>query len=187
MGNLNRKLDMLCSIKASFQLSGTLQSEQSENLEKEKFETERHREHTPIKAKPKRDLSHSSQKTLKKSDSVKRKMSISPIKTLQQKQVDKQSSAIKQMTQKKKKEEEEVELEEVPFLRMEAMPNEQRKSFLEMKTLEIESNVAEGRPTLQKILAERRKKRDEEEGDYEQRLDDQREAIIKRMHEKFAE
>jgi len=26
-----------------------------------------------------------------------------------------------------------------------------------MKTLEIESNVAEGRPTLQKILAERRK------------------------------
>jgi hypothetical protein len=85
MGNLNRKLDMLCSIKASFQLSGTLQSEQSENLEKEKFETERHREHTPIKAQPKRDLSHSSQKTLKKSDSAKRKISISPIKTLQQK------------------------------------------------------------------------------------------------------
>jgi hypothetical protein len=52
------------------------------------------------------------------------------------------------MTQKKRKEEEDVELEEVPILWMEAMPNKERKSFLEMKTLEIENNVAEGRPTL---------------------------------------
>jgi hypothetical protein len=63
------------------------------------------------------------------------------------------------MTQKKRKKEEDVELEEVPILWMEAMPNQERKSFLEMKTLEIENNVAEGRPTLYKMLAERRNKR----------------------------
>lgn len=96
MGNLNRKLDLLCSIKASFQLTETLNTEQSETVDLEKYETERQRSQTPIKSHPPRELSHSSQKTLKKSVSSKRKQSVSPMKTPQQKMLEKQNSAIKQ-------------------------------------------------------------------------------------------
>lgn len=57
---------------------------------------------------------------------------------------------------------------------MKLISNEERKSFLDMKTLEIEENqTLEGRPTLSKLLEERRKKREAEE-DYEQQLEEQR-------------
>lgn len=70
---------------------------------------------------------------------------------------------------------------------MHPITNQERKSFLELKTLEIEENQGvEGRPTLSKLLEQRRKKR-EEEADYEEHLEEQRDEIIRKMWEKFGE
>lgn len=73
-----------------------------------------------------------------------------------------------------------------PELKMEPMRNEIRQSYLEAKTLEITENIVEGRPTLAKILAERRKRREEGEENYELQLDNQRDETIRKMHEKFS-
>ena len=64
MGNLNRKLDMLCSVKASFPVC-TQESDCSQVImDIDKFETERMVVKTPIKALVKREVSKSSQKKI---------------------------------------------------------------------------------------------------------------------------